>query len=75
MACLAVASLVLLSGCIKDLEPPQPILTASDGAPDDWFGSSLDVSGSRALVGAFGRSEGTGVAEVIDLARPMRRAR
>ncbi len=37
----------------------QQKLTASDGAPSDWFGYSVAVSGDTALVGAYSDNVGT----------------
>jgi len=44
-------------------------LTASDAAPDDWFGSSVSISGDTAVVGAWGDDDGgslTGSAYVFE---------
>jgi hypothetical protein len=41
----------------------QAELTASDGAEDDVFGSSVSVSGSTALVGAFNHDVGANVGQ------------
>src|SRR5690606_23772005 len=46
-------------------------LTASDAAENDWFGWSVAVSGSLAVVGAFGDDDGgsdSGSAYAFDLA-------
>lgn len=36
----------------------QPKLTASDAAPNDYFGYSVAISGDMALVGAYGKNTG-----------------
>ncbi|CAK0884038.1 unnamed protein product, partial [Prorocentrum cordatum] len=43
-------------------------LVASDGAADDWFGSSVAVSsdGARVVVGAVGEGSGSGSVYVLD---------
>jgi hypothetical protein len=43
----------------------QAKLTASDGAANNDFGFSVALSGSTALVGAFGNNSGTGAAYVF----------
>src|SRR5439155_18222540 len=43
----------------------QAELTASDAAQLDYFGSSVGVSGSTVLVGAFGTNDETGSAYVF----------
>ncbi len=43
----------------------QAELTASDGATDDYFGSSVAVSGSTAVVGAVNKNNQTGAAYVF----------
>ena len=43
----------------------QAKLTASDGAADDQFGSSVSVSGNRAVVGAFNDDNGAGSAYLV----------
>jgi hypothetical protein len=43
----------------------QAELTASDGASDDYFGGSVAVSGSTALVGALNKKDLTGAAYVF----------
>jgi len=40
-------------------------LTASDGAPNDYFGYGLAISGNTAVMGAMGRNSGTGTAYVF----------
>jgi hypothetical protein len=40
-------------------------LSASDGAADDFFGWSVAVSGSTAVVGAYGKNSDTGAAYVF----------
>ena len=48
-------------------------LTASDGAANDYFGSSVSLSGDRVLVGAYGDDEGvvdSGAAYTFELAAP-----
>jgi hypothetical protein len=42
--------------------PQQPKLSASDGVPGDHFGSSVALSGSVAVVGAYGPNSNTGAA-------------
>ena len=45
-------------------------LTASDGAAEDWFGWSVAISGTTAIVGAYGdddRGENSGSAYVFDV--------
>jgi len=32
-------------------------LTASDAAPDDWFGEAVSLSGNRAVIGAWGNDD------------------
>jgi hypothetical protein len=43
----------------------QAQLTASDGATNAYFGFSVAVSGSTAVVGAYGHNSGTGAAYVF----------
>ena len=43
----------------------QAELTASDGAVSDLFGQSVAISGSTAMVGAWGKNLGTGAAYVF----------
>ncbi len=43
----------------------QQELTASPGAADDGFGSSVAISGSTALIGAYGQNSGQGAAYVF----------
>jgi hypothetical protein len=43
----------------------QAKLTASDGLPRDGFGVSVDMSGSTALIGAYNKNSGAGVAYVF----------
>lgn len=46
-------------------------LTAADGAAEDWFGESVSISGSRAIVGAQGDDDNgfqSGSAYVFDVA-------
>src|SRR5215469_12910396 len=40
-------------------------LTASDGAAEDFFGRSMAISGSTAVVGAYGKNSFTGAAYVF----------
>lgn len=57
----AVSVLRRVSGLMTE----QQVLTASDGVNGDWFGSALDLSGSRALIGApFADPVGGGAAYV-----------
>ena len=42
-------------------------LTASDAAPDSYFGGALSLSGDRLLVGAYGDDGFSGAAYVFDL--------
>ncbi len=44
---------------------PQARLTASDGAPCDWFGRRVALSGNTALVGAWYKNDDTGAAYVF----------
>jgi len=48
-----------------DLWTQQHRLTASDGATDDNFGSTVSVSGDYAVVGAYGHNSYTGAAYVF----------
>ena len=41
------------------------ILTTSDGASGDWFGSSSAISGETLLVGAYGKDGRKGAAYVL----------
>jgi uncharacterized protein (TIGR03437 family) len=43
----------------------QQQLTPSDGGSADWFGSSVSLSGSNALIGAYGHGSSQGVAYVF----------
>ncbi len=40
-------------------------LTASDGAPGDWFGSAVSISGDYAAVGAYKKNSGTGAVYIF----------
>jgi hypothetical protein len=45
----------------------QAKLSASDAAANDYFGYSAAISGSTAVVGAFGKNSGTGAGYVYKL--------
>ena len=45
----------------------QAKLTASDGAVDDQFGSSVEISGTWAVVGAYGDENSTGAVYLFNL--------
>ena len=42
------------------------ILTASDGAANDFFGNSLEISADTVVVGASGKNSNTGAAYIFD---------
>ena len=54
--------------------PASPIqrakLTASDGADSDYFGASVSLSGTTALVGGYGDDSGRGSAYLFDVSTP-----
>ena len=41
------------------------VLTASDGATNDYFGNSVSISGTYAIVGAYGKTSNTGAAYIF----------